>query len=176
MATTQRRRPMTREEALARQERMQRRREKEQESRELAKGPIDLPFCLLVLLLTGIGLVMLLSASFPSAYYVNGDPTHYFVRQGVFAVAGIAAMFIISRFNYQRLRGLSKLLLYFSVVLLILVLIPAWASPGTMRLDGWALENCSNSSPRRSPSSRWWCIFPTASLRKRIRCIPPVTV
>ena len=124
MATTQRRRPMTREEALARQERMQRRREKEQESRELAKGPIDLPLCLLVLLLTGIGLVMLLSASFPSAYYVNGDPTHYFVRQGVFAVAGIAAMFIISRFNYQRLRGLSKLLLYFSVVLLILVLIP----------------------------------------------------
>ena len=48
---------------------LQRRREKEQESRELAKGPIDLPFCLLVLLLTAVGLVMLLSASFPSAYY-----------------------------------------------------------------------------------------------------------
>ena len=68
-APAQRRRPMTREEALARQERQQRRREKEEESRELAKGPIDLPFFILVLLLTGIGLVMLLSASFPSAYY-----------------------------------------------------------------------------------------------------------
>ena len=45
----------------------QRRLEKQEESRELAKGPIDLPFCLLVLLLTAIGLVMLLSASFPSA-------------------------------------------------------------------------------------------------------------
>ena len=52
----------------ARREMLQRRREKEQESRELAKGPIDLPFCLLVLLLTAVGLVMLLSASFPSAF------------------------------------------------------------------------------------------------------------
>ena len=66
----QRRRPMSREEALARQERQRLRKEKEQESRELARrGPIDLPFCLLVLLLTAVGLVMLLSASFPSAYY-----------------------------------------------------------------------------------------------------------
>jgi cell division protein FtsW len=115
---------MSREEALARQERKQRLREKEQESRELARGPIDLPFCLLVLLLTGIGLVMLLSASFPSAYYINSDPTHYFVRQGVFAVAGIAAMFIISRFNYQRLRGIAKPLLYLAIILLVLVLVP----------------------------------------------------
>ena len=37
-APAARRRPMSREEALARQERQQRRRELEQESRELAKG------------------------------------------------------------------------------------------------------------------------------------------
>ena len=82
------RRPMTREEALKRQERQQRLREKEQQSRELARGPIDLPFFLLTLLLTAVGLVMLLSASFPSAYYQtsNHDPTHYFTRQAVFAV------------------------------------------------------------------------------------------
>ena len=53
----------------ARREHAQWRKEKQAESRELAKGPIDLSFCLLVLLLTAIGLVMLLSASFPSAYY-----------------------------------------------------------------------------------------------------------
>ena len=63
----QRRRPMSREEARAMEERRQRQKEKEQESRELARGPIDLPFFVLVLLLTGIGLVMLLSGSFPSA-------------------------------------------------------------------------------------------------------------
>ena len=115
---------LTREEALARQQRQQRLREKEQESRELAKGPMDLPFCLLVILLTGIGLVMLLSASFPSAYYVNSDPTHYFVRQAIFAAAGLAAMGVISFFNYQTLRPLAKPLLYTAIFLLVLVVIP----------------------------------------------------
>ena len=121
-----RHRPMSREEALARQERQRLRKEKEQESRELAKGPIDLPFCLLVLLLTAVGLVMLLSASFPSAYYEtkNNDPMHYFTRQGVFAVMGVAAMFLISKINYQRFRGFAKPLLYIAIILLVLVLIP----------------------------------------------------
>ena len=59
----------------ARREMLQRRREKEQESRNWAKGPIDLPFCLLVLLLTAVGLVMLLSASFPSAYHTTKTTT-----------------------------------------------------------------------------------------------------
>ena len=122
----QRRRPMSREEALARQERQRLRKEKEQESRELARGPIDLPFCLLVLLLTAVGLVMLLSASFPSAYYEtkNNDPMYYFTRQGVFAIMGVAAMFLISKINYQRFRGFAKPLLYVAIILLMLVLIP----------------------------------------------------
>ena len=122
----QRRRPMSREEMLARQERQRLRKEKEQESRELARGPIDLPFCLLVLLLTAIGLVMLLSASFPSAYYEtkNNDPMYYFTRQGVFAIMGVAAMFFISKINYQRFRAFAKPLLFIAIILLVLVLIP----------------------------------------------------
>ena len=124
-APAARRRPMSREEALARQERQQRRRELEQESRELAKGPIDLPFFILVMLLTGVGLVMLLSASFPSAYYENnGNGAYYFVRQGIFAVLGLAAMFGLSKMNYQRLRGVGRLLLWGSILLLVLVIVP----------------------------------------------------
>ena len=123
---TRSRRPMSREEALARQERQRLRKEKEQESRELARGPIDLPFCLLVLLLTAIGLVMLLSASFPSAYYEtkNNDPMYYFTRQGIFAIMGVAAMFLISKINYQRFRAFAKPLLFFAIILLALVLVP----------------------------------------------------
>lgn len=122
----QRRRPMSREEALARQARRARQQEKEQESRKLARGPIDLPFLVLVVLLSGIGLVMLLSASFPSAYYETegANPLFYFVRQGVFAVMGLAAMLLIGKINYQRFRGLAQPLLFLSVILLILLLIP----------------------------------------------------
>lgn len=115
---------MTREEALARQQRREQRAQKEEESRELAKGPVDLPFLVLVFLLTGIGLVMLLSASFPSAYYESGNPAAYFTRQAVFAVMGIAAMLFIGKINYQRFRGIAKPLLGLAIILLLLVLIP----------------------------------------------------
>ena len=127
LARYQERRRQEMEAEQARRDRIRRRKEKQEESRELAKGPIDLPFCLLVLLLTAIGLIMLLSASFPSAYYedgTNNNPLYYFIRQGVFAVAGIAAMFIISKINYQRFRGIARLLLYIAIGLLILVLVP----------------------------------------------------
>ena len=126
MAAERRRRPLTREEALRIQERRARQREKEQESRELARGPIDLPFFVLVVLLTVIGLIMLLSASFPSAYYeTDGEnPLFYFTRQGVFAIMGMAAMLLIGKINYQRYRALAQPLLFLSVILLVLVLIP----------------------------------------------------
>ena len=115
---------MTREEALRRQEQKKRIEEKRRESYELSRGPIDLPFCFLVLLLTAVGLVMLLSASFPSAYYETGDATHYFIRQAAFAGLGVAAMFIIGRFNYQSFRPLARPALYVAIILLVCVLIP----------------------------------------------------
>ncbi len=121
-----RRRPLTREEALARQERREHRQALQEESRELAKGPIDLPFCLLVLVLAAIGLVMLLSASFPSAYLEtrSKNPLFYFTRQGIFDIMGIAAMLFIGKINYQRFRGAAKILLYVSIFMLALVIIP----------------------------------------------------
>ncbi len=87
-------------------------------------GRMDVPFLLLTLLLTAIGLVMLFSASFPSAYYEAGSPTFYLKRQGIFAILGLAAMFVVAKVNYQRWRGAARMLLIFSVFLLILVLIP----------------------------------------------------
>ena len=102
-----------------------RRKSIEQKHLQAAKGGrIDVPFLLLVLLLTIIGLVMLFSASFPSAYYETGTPTYYFKRQAAFAALGLVAMFIVSKINYQRWRGASRLLLILSLFLLMLVIIP----------------------------------------------------
>lgn len=119
------RRPkISREELLERQRRKEERMLREQESRELAKGPIDLPFMLLVLVLTVIGLIMLFSASFPRADYDYSNPTYFVGRQAVFAVLGIAAMLFVGKINYQRFRGLAKPMLYLAIVLLVLVIIP----------------------------------------------------
>lgn len=92
--------------------------------RPLAAGRMDLPFLLLTLLLTIMGLVMLFSASFPSANYESGDPAYYLKRQGLFALLGLAAMLAMARMDYHRLRGMTKILMYVSVFLLALVLVP----------------------------------------------------
>ena len=115
---------MTREEYRAQKALQEKRRATERKGYEAAKGSMDLSFLLLTLLLTGIGLVMLFSASFPSAYYESGDATYYVKRQAIFAGMGIVAMLVMSKINYQRLRGTAKLLLGFSIFLLILVIIP----------------------------------------------------
>ena len=115
---------MTREEQIERkraQKREQRR--KDREAWELARGPLDLPFLLLVLILLIVGLIMLLSASFPSAQ-AEGDAFHYFKRQVEFAALGLVAMFWIGKINYQRFRGVANLALWGSIGLLVLVIIP----------------------------------------------------
>ena len=104
---------------------------------KLAHGPIDLPFLALVMLLTAVGLIMVLSASFASAMYnldpdvdTGGDPMYYFNRQFIFAVVGVVAMFIISKIDYQHFRWMSIFVLAGSVVLMLLVFTPLGRSGG----------------------------------------------
>lgn len=87
-------------------------------------GPIDMPFLMLTMLLLGIGLIMLLSASSYAASMEkasNYDPNYYFTRQAIFAVLGIAAMFVVSRLDYQHLRWMGPLALGVAIVLLLVV-------------------------------------------------------
>ena len=98
---------------------------------QLARGPIDLPFLTLVILLTGVGLIMLLSASYPSAFYnldpninTGGDPYYYFKRQLFFAAVGVAAMIGLSIMNYQWYRWMSIFVLGGAVILMGLVFTP----------------------------------------------------
>ena len=58
--------------------------EKEKRSRAAARGPLDKVFLILVILLTAIGLLTLLSASFPYATKKYDDPLYLFIRQAIF--------------------------------------------------------------------------------------------
>ena len=115
---------MTREEQRARKAQQARMRAVEQKHKAAARGEMDLPFLILTLLLTAVGLIMLFSASFPRAYYETGDGTYFFKRQALFAAVGLVAMFIVSKINYQRWRGAGRLLVGLALFLLILVIIP----------------------------------------------------
>lgn len=115
---------MTREEHHARKAQEQHKKEMARKHYLAGKGSMDIPFLLLTLLLTGIGLMMLFSASFPSAYYETGSAGYYFKRQAIFAAAGVVAMLVVGRFNYQRWRGAAKILMVIAIFLLLLVIIP----------------------------------------------------
>ena len=93
---------------------------------QLARGPLDLPFLMLVVMLVGIGLIVMFSASYAAAYYDDkiSSPTFYIQRQVLFALVGLVAMYAVSKFNYQHLRLLSVPLLIGTIILLVLVLTP----------------------------------------------------
>jgi len=85
------------------------------------RGPVDLPFLFLVLVILAIGVVMVLSASYARAYYKYDDPTKYFVRQFIFAFSGVFIMLLMSRFPSVFYRRISTPLLLASIGMLILV-------------------------------------------------------
>ena len=96
------------------------------DTRDFIRGlrNMDAVFLLMVLLLLGIGLVMLLSASFPSAYYETGEATYYFKRQVFFAAMGLMAMLGIGCQDYAWLRRIAKPAMAGALLLLVLVLVP----------------------------------------------------
>lgn len=85
---------------------------------------LDMPFCLLVLVLLTIGITMMFSASYPIAYIEHEGDSYYFLkRQIIFAIIGIAAMIGLSFFNYRIFYRFAKPILALSYFVLILVLI-----------------------------------------------------
>lgn len=132
----QRRRPMTKQEYRQMKKAKEKlRRQMEREAWEAARGPMDMPFFLLAMILLTIGMIMLLSASFPSAQASkdsNYNPLYYFQRQAMWAGLGLFAMFWVSKINYHRFEGMAKLGIYISILLLILVILPGPKANGKL--------------------------------------------
>lgn len=116
----------------------------------ISRGRFDLPFALLTLTLLTIGVVMVLSASFARAYYdptheTGGRATYYFTRQLIFALLGVAAMYITSRFPMQFYRGVSKLVMIIAFGLLAVVLVIGTKVNGARRWIGFGVINIQPS-------------------------------
>lgn len=85
-------------------------------------GSIDIPFLGLTIALLTIGLIMLFSASYPYAYYYKDSSYYYFIRQILFAVAGLVAMLLMSKINYKILKAIYKPVFVVMIALLVIVL------------------------------------------------------
>ena len=88
-------------------------------------GGSQLEYHLLVLVtlaLVAFGLVMVYSASSARALLAANDPAYYLKRQALYAVIGLIALVLFSRFDYRRLQRAAGPLLLTSFFLLVAVL------------------------------------------------------
>ena len=98
----------------------------------------DLPFLVITLTLLGAGVVMVLSASFASAYYdlqgeTGHNPVYFFSRQAIFAAAGVCVMLIASRIPMRVYRACALPLLLVSIASLAAVLVIGTVVNGARR-------------------------------------------
>lgn len=98
----------------------------------------DLPFLVITLTLLGVGVVMVLSASFASAYYdlqgeTGHNPVYFFSRQAIFAAAGVCVMLIASRIPMRVYRACALPLLLVSIASLAAVLVIGTVVNGARR-------------------------------------------
>ena len=93
------------------------------------EGRAALPFpdpwvLVTALVLLGLGLLMVTSASMPIADRQTGQPFYFLLRQGAFAGIGLLAAGVVFQIPMARWRQAGPLLLLAAIALLVLVLIP----------------------------------------------------
>ena len=87
-------------------------------------GEMDYTFLLLVGVLVAFGLIMLLSASTPTANVKFGRSYHFFIRQLLFVVMGAAAMFACTFIDYKNIKQFVLPIMVIAFVLSLLVYVP----------------------------------------------------
>ncbi len=90
------------------------------------KGKKRLDFILLfsALALVGIGIIMVYSTSAIIAADRFGDPYYFLKRQALYAAVGFVLMLVMMFFPYEILKRFAYPILIFSILLLIVVLVP----------------------------------------------------
>ena len=94
------------------------------EGSAVRRKPPDYILFFTILTLLGLGIVMVFSASMVRSVKFYGNPYYFLVRQLVWCVLGLGAMFFLMNFDCWRYRKLIPYVWALSVVLLVIVLIP----------------------------------------------------
>lgn len=106
---------------------------KEKSFSSFVNNPIDFTLLITILLLLSMGLVMVLSASSPSALSESGNSYAFFSKQLIFAILGIIAMLFISKIDYRFYQKFYKHAWWIALILLALVLIAGRTVNGAKR-------------------------------------------
>ncbi len=103
---------------------MQKRPNKVKKVSKFVNNQFDFLLCITILLLLSLGIIMVLSASAPSALATENDSYAFVRKQAGFAVLGIALMFIISKIDYRFYKKYYWMIYFISCAILLLVIVP----------------------------------------------------
>lgn len=103
---------------------MQKKPNKVKKVSKFVNNQFDFFLCITIFLLLALGIIMVLSASAPSALSETGNSYTYVRKQAAFAVLGIALMFIISKIDYRFYKKYYWIIYFVSWAILLLVVVP----------------------------------------------------
>ena len=89
-----------------------------------ANNQFDFILFITVLLLLSLGIIMVLSASAPSALSTTGNSYTYVKKQLLFAIAGLFVMFFLSKVDYRFYKKYYWYIYFASWIILLLVVVP----------------------------------------------------
>jgi len=122
-------------------------------SRRAAKSIADIDWALLslMLLILGVGLVMLTSASISLAESSTGNPFYYLVQQLIAVSIGIGAAVIMLKTPTEAWESLAPVMLTLAILLLAVILVPGVGREvnGSTRWLGLGPVNIQVSEPAR---------------------------
>ena len=96
-------------------------------------NPIDYTLLITVLLLLSLGLIMVLSASSPTALSEGKSSYAYFIKQAGFALGGIALMIVLSKIDYRIYKKFYLIAYFVALALLVAVLVIGKEANGAKR-------------------------------------------
>ena len=91
---------------------------------KFANNQFDFILCITVLLLLALGIIMVLSASAPSALSTTGNSYTYVKKQLMFAGIGLVLMFFLSKVDYRFYKKYYWYIYFASWLVLLLVVVP----------------------------------------------------
>lgn len=98
-----------------------------------SKAPVDFILLLTVVILLATGIIMVLSASSPTALAEFGDSYTYLYKQCLCAAIGLVVMFILTLIDYRVFKRLYKLVYIATIAVLCLVFIFGISENGATR-------------------------------------------
>lgn len=132
--------------------------------------PFDSTLFITVLILTGLGIIMVLSASSHLGEISYGSPYFFFKRQIIWVIAGIAVMLFLSRLDYKVYKNLYVLIFVVALIFLALVLVPGIGSGEIRGAKRWINLGFMDFQPSELAKLAT-IIFLSASLSKNYKSL-----